>query len=72
MKHEVGCIVTDVVEAKNIALNHLMVQGIVAFGSEIVSISRRGMIWLVIIEGKAFTGIIIIKSTTGEVVAMIK
>lgn len=64
--------VNDVIEAKNIALDYLSKDGIVVFSHEIMSIFRRKLVWFVEIESKVFTGIIIIKSDTGEVVTIVK
>ena len=64
-------LVKDIVDAKNIALNHLMMQGKVVLGRDIVSIFKLGSVWFVIIEDKIFNGVVIIKSTTAEVISLI-
>jgi hypothetical protein len=59
--------VKDAIEAKDIALNHLAREGIVVFLYEVVSICKRRLSWLVEIDGKTFTGIVLIESRTGKV-----
>ncbi len=66
------CEVKDVTKAKDIALNHLAKQGIVVFSREINSIFKKGSAWFVMIESAEFNGVMIIKSGTGEVLAMVK
>lgn len=64
--------VEDVIRAKDIALDYLSKQGIIVFLYEIMSIFKRSSAWFVTIEGKTFTGIVLINSKTGEVVTKIK
>lgn len=64
--------VEDVHEANEIALNYLAKNGIVVFGYEITSIFKRSSAWFVLIEGKTFNGVVIIKSKTGEIVTIVK
>ena len=59
--------VEDVIKAVDIALVHLMIEGIVAFRYEITSVFKRCSAWFVMIEGKPFNGVVIISSKTGEV-----
>lgn len=65
--------VEDVLEAVNIALNYLSKKGIVIFTREVRSVFRNSLIWVVEIDseqksGRAFTGVVLIKAKTGEVV----
>lgn len=60
--------VEDVLEAVKIALNHLAKKGIVVFTREVSSVFRDSIIWSVEIYSDNFTGAIIIKAKTGEVV----
>lgn len=64
--------VEDVVKAKDIALSHLAKQGIVAFSYEIDSIFKKRDTWFVIIDGKTFDGVVMVKSKTGEVLTTVK
>jgi len=60
--------VTDVLEAVNIALDYLSKKGIVVFTREIRSVLRNSLIWVVEIDGNVLTGVVAIKTKTGEVV----
>ncbi len=60
--------VKDALEASKIALDYLAKKGIAIFSREVMSIFRQYMIWSVEIESPKFTGVVIIKSRTGEVV----
>ena len=64
--------VEDVIVAKDIALNYLAKRGIVVFVSEINSIFKKSKVWFVMIQSVKFTGVAIIKSTTGEVLTTVK
>ena len=64
--------VKDVIGAKDVARDYLAKQGIIIFVYEIVSIFKRGSAWFVTIEGKTFTGVVIIKTKTGEILATVK
>lgn len=65
--------VTDVLEAVHIALDYLAKKGIVVFTREVRSVFRNSLIWVVEIDGeqktgRTFTGVVIIKAKTGEIV----
>ena len=64
--------VEDVIEASNIALDHLSKQGIIVFKYEVTSVFKRSSAWFIIIEGETFNGVIVIKSKTGEVATTVK
>lgn len=68
----VGQEVKGVTNAKKIALDHLSKQGMVVFSNEINSIFKKSVAWFVMVESVGFTGVLIIKSRTGEVAAMVK
>jgi hypothetical protein len=59
--------IKDVIDAKDVALGYLVKEGIVVFTYEIVAICKRRLAWLVEIDGKMFTGIVLIESKTGKV-----
>lgn len=59
--------VSDVIDATKIALDYLSQKGIVVFSREIRSVFRNSLIWVVEMDSKKFTGVIIIKAETGEV-----
>lgn len=59
--------VIDALEASKIALDYMAKKGIVVFSREIISIFRKSLAWFVEIESPKFTGVVIIKSRTGEV-----
>ena len=59
--------IKDVIDAKDVALEYLAKEGIVVFTYEIVAICKRRLSWLVEIDGKTFTGIVLIESKTGKV-----
>lgn len=63
--------VEDVITARDVALDYLSKQGIVVFSYEITSMFKRSSAWFVTIEGKTFTGVVIIKSRTGEVITAV-
>lgn len=60
-------LVEDALEASNIALDHMAKKGVIVFSREVMSIFRKSLAWFVEIESPKFTGVIIIKSRTGEV-----
>lgn len=65
--------VVDVLEAVNIALSYLSHKGIVVFTREVRSVFRNSLVWVVEIDseqksGRTFTGVILIKVKTREVV----
>ena len=64
--------VKDVIKAGDVALDYLSKQGIVVFRNEINSIFKKSVAWFVMVESVRFTGVIIIKSTTGKVLTMVK
>ncbi len=59
--------VDSALEASKIALDYMAKKGVVVFSREVMSIFRKYMTWFVEIESPKFTGVIIIKSGTGEV-----
>lgn len=59
--------ITDAFEAANVAMKYLAEKGIVVFGREIRSILRNSMVWVIEMDSPKFTGVIIIKSRTGEI-----
>lgn len=59
--------VKDIIGAKDIALDYLVKEGIIVFTYEIVAICKRRLSWIVEIDGKTFTGIVLIESKTGKV-----
>jgi hypothetical protein len=59
--------IKDVIDANDVALEHLSKEGIVVFTHEIVAICKRRLSWLVEIDGKTFTGVVLIESKTGKV-----
>lgn len=61
--------VLDVIDAAKIALDYLSQKGTVVFSREIRSIFRNSLVWVVEIDSKKFTGVIMIKTKTGEVVS---
>jgi hypothetical protein len=61
--------IQDVLNAKNVALNHLVKEGVVVWASEIVSICKKRLSWLVEIDGHTFRGIVVISQKTGKVIA---
>lgn len=63
--------IKDVIDAKDTALDYLANGGIVVFTYEIVAIAKRRLSWLVEIDGKSFTGIVLIESRTGKVLTAI-
>ncbi len=67
-----NCEVKDVTRAKDIALDYLSQQGIVIFSKEINSIFKKSVAWFVMVESVGFNGVVIVKSKTGEVAAMVK
>lgn len=60
--------VKDVLEAVKLALDYLAKKGAVIFTREVRSVFRNSIIWSVKIESDRFTGTIIIKAKTGEIV----
>lgn len=60
--------VIDVLGAVDIALGYLAKKGVVVFTREVISVFRNSMIWCVEIYSVKFTGTIIIKAKTGEIV----
>ena len=59
--------IKDIIDAKDVALEYLVKEGIVVFTYEIVAIRKRRLAWLVEIDGKTFTGIVLIESKTSKV-----
>lgn len=60
--------VPDAIGAIRIALDYLSQKGIVVFSREVRSVFRNSLIWVVEADSKKFTGVIIVKADTGEVV----
>lgn len=60
--------VEDVFEAVKIALSYLAKKGLVVFSRDVRSVFRDSIIWSVEIYSDSFTGVVIIKVKTGEVV----
>lgn len=65
IKHEVK----DELQARDIILDYLINEGIVVFDDEIKSVTARDRTWIVTIDGETFTGAIVIKSDTGEIIS---
>lgn len=64
--------IQDITVAARIAREYLgKNKGAVVFGKEIKSIFKQRLAWFVEIESKAFTGVVVIKSATGEVAHVI-
>jgi len=64
--------VKDAIGAKDIALNYLAEHGTVVFSSEVNAIFKKSVAWFVMIQSVKFAGVVIVRSTTGEVLAMVK
>jgi hypothetical protein len=60
--------IQDALKAKNVALTHLVREGVVVWASEIVSICKKRLLWLVEIDGQTYRGIVVISQKTGKVV----
>ena len=59
--------IKDAIQAKDVALDFLSKEGTMVWTNEVVSISKRRLSWLVEIDGKTFTGIVLIETKTGKV-----
>ena len=59
--------IKDIIDAKDVALDYLVKEGIIVFTHEIVSICKKRLSWLVEIDGKTYTGVVLIESKTGKV-----
>lgn len=59
--------IKDAINAKTVALNHLRKEGILLWSSEVVTIFKGHMSWLVEIDGKTFKGAVLIDAKTGKV-----
>lgn len=60
--------ITDVLKAVQVVLDYLSKKGIVVFTREIRSVFRCSLMWVVEIDSSKFTGAIMIKSKTGEII----
>lgn len=61
--------IKDIIDAKDVALEYLVKEGIIVFTNEIVSVCKKRLSWLVEIDGKTFTGMVLIESKTGKVLS---
>lgn len=61
--------IQDALKAKDVALSHLVREGVIVWASEIVSICKKRLSWLVEIDGDTFRGIVVISQKSGKVVA---
>jgi hypothetical protein len=61
-----------VIDAKNIVQKYFEKKGVVIFSNEIVSVFKRRSAWFVEVENKKFAGIVIVKSSNGEVMAAVE
>lgn len=62
--------VKDAICASNIALRNLVRSGIVVWASEVVSICKKRLSWIVEIDGDTFRGVVVISQKTGKVVTV--
>lgn len=60
--------IKDAINAKTVALNYLTKEGILVWSSEIVTIFKGRMSWLVEIDGKTFKGVVLIDAKTSKVI----
>ena len=64
--------VKDAIGAKDAALKYLSEHGMLVFNNEVNSIFKKDVAWFVMVKSVKFIGVVIVKSTTAEVLAAVK